>query len=517
MKGYLYILSGPSSSGKTTLLNDLCKQPTGEALGTVKAPKYSTREERGPDDDVTQVFDAEGRPFVALGTGPFFDRCGNPVNVGPSGIDIAYAINKERYGLSTGRLSELLEEGKNVLVILSDFRIVRRLRRHFPANSKAVYIASAVDPKKLEVEQTLRLGITEEKRRELAAQITRLKAAERLHLWDRVAECIGELNDYWKKFKPGGESTDIRAERIRAFHTRYVDLLTLFDHVILNYTEGAPEEMSRQMKNVIASSAKHQAFHRAKQYPPILIVAAASGAGKGTMMEMLGLVGTDSVRLTSKLAKRNKKMNDKRDGMLAIGKPGEPPYEWPEWPDWWTEEMISCARSGRFPPEYDLQWVFHKQQDGKAAGKGIQYAVSSHEIAENIRKGLPQILISNMDQFERFREIYGNRAVFLYVYRLASAQDTEGWYLSVNPDQADARARIEEIRRVHESYMERIAEFDHVLLNTTHQEDLYDQIFHLLEYYHEIGEREELEQVAKPTPSTARLSITLGSRETHGE
>lgn len=497
MKGCLYILSGPSGSGKTTLVNDLCKAPDREALRTVVAPKYSTRDERGADDDVKQAFDADGRPFIALGMGPFFDRYGKPLDLGPTGIDIAYAINKYQYGLSTGRISELLEQGKNVLIILSDFRVLRRLRHLFPANSKAVYIASAVDPKKVEVVQASRHCIPEEKRHELAAQFTRLKAAERLHLWERVAECIGELNDYWKKFKPGGESTDIRAERIRAFHTRYVDHLTLFDHVILNYTEGAPEEMSLQMRNVIANSATHGVFHRCKQYPPIFIVAAASGAGKGTMMEILGLVGTDRVKLTSKLAKRNKKSNDKRDGMLAIGKPTEPPDKWPEWPEWWTEEMLSCARSGRFPPEYDLRWVFHKQRDGEAGGKGVEYAVSSQEIAENIRKGLPQIFISNMDQFGRFREMYGNRAVFVYLYRLASAEDTKAWYESVNPDKADARARIEEIRRVHESYMERIGEFDHVLLNTTHQEDLYDQILNLIEYYHEVGKREGLEQCAQ--------------------
>jgi len=178
--------------------------------------------------------------------------------------------------------------------------------------------------------------------------------------------------------------------------------------------------------------------------------------------------------------------------LILIGKPGDPPEEWPEWPKWWSEEMIACAMSGQFPTEYDIQWEFHKRLEDnnnhneQILGKGVEYAVSSLEIENNITSGLPQIFVSNMEQFSRFREIYGSRVVFLYLHRLATEQDMEKyytWYFSVNPNKGDAQARIQEIRTVYQSYIDHIAEFDRVLLNTSHKEDLYDQIFNLIEFH----------------------------------
>jgi hypothetical protein len=48
---------------------------------------------------------------------------------------------------------------------------------------------------------------------------------------------------------------------------------------------------------------------------------------------------------------------------------------------------------------------------------------------------------------------------------------------------AEAETRIREKQDVHEAYIRNIANFDHVLLNTGFQEDLYDQMFRLIEHY----------------------------------
>lgn len=486
MPGCLYILTGPSGCGKTTLLNSLCENMLVHELRIAKVPKFSTRKERNEKDDVTQLIDEHGDPHIELGKGPFYDKNGLIVDVGINGIDIAYAINQERYGISTSLIDNLIKKDQNAFIILSDFRIIKRLKKQFHGISRAVYIASAVDPKKLEAEQTRRLGLSKEKTRELSSEIDRLEAASNLGLWDRVAECIGDLNDYWKRFKPGADYTEARVERIRTFHTRYIDHITLFDNVILNYIEGEPEKMIIQMNNIITNSYKTDVFNKKKAFPPIFVVAAASGAGKGTMMQMLGLIGSDIVRFITKLAGRDIKENDKQDGMLAIGKPGKPPKKWPNWPAWWSDAMISKAMKGIFPDEYDLNWDFHKYVDKeKEITIATQYAVSTYEINLNIHSNTPQIFVSNTHQFDRFREKYGNRVVFIYLYRLSSAEDTAEWYKTVNPDPVDATARIDEIRYVHECYIDRIIEFNHVLLNTTRQEDLYDQIFQLIEYYYD--------------------------------
>jgi hypothetical protein len=52
--------------------------------------------------------------------------------------------------------------------------------------------------------------------------------------------------------------------------------------------------------------------------------------------------------------------------------------------------------------------------------------------------------------------------------------------LSNNRDpELEAEYRIAEIRKVHEQYIDRIADFNHVLLNTAYPEDLFDQMFEL--------------------------------------
>ena len=144
--------------------------------------------------------------------------------------------------------------------------------------------------------------------------------------------------------------------------------------------------------------------------------------------------------------------------------------------------MRECALRGEFPDAYDLQWEFHKQQE--TSSKGTAYAVSSAEIQRNVDENKPQILVSNMDQFQIFRERWRDNVVFIYLHRLMSENENRIFQInkwSDNP--VEAEVRIQEKTRVHNSYIQNIANFDHVLLNTNFQEDLYDQMFRLLEYY----------------------------------
>ncbi|MGA1871869.1 MAG: hypothetical protein ACMUJM_25385 [bacterium] len=227
--------------------------------------------------------------------------------------------------------------------------------------------------------------------------------------------------------------------------------------------------MTNQVINILKKDARFFPFKKKKLYPPIFIVAAASGAGKGILMEMLNLIGSDRVSITSKIAKRYKKVHDKRDGMIAIGE------------------------KGIFPSEYDIQWEFHKpifdkKDKHKSANKsqkfkGIEYAVSRTEIEKSITSKRPQIFVSNIQQLDRFRKLYKNHCVFLYLHRLSSAKEIKNFQYKVCKSKDEAEIRIKEIKKVHKDYIDNIAEFDHVLLNTTYPEDLYDQMFKLLENY----------------------------------
>ncbi len=442
VQGYLYVLTGAAGCGKTTLLNSMCDTPSIAAQARAsKAPKYTTRKSRGADDDCKYV------PKRKFG-----------------GFDIAYRLNKNLYGLRIAEIKRILDQGKNAFVIASDLRIVRRIKQALPTKAKTIYVSSAVDPKKLNEYQVQRHDWEPDPdaKQRLEKQFCRLRSASRLNYWKTVAACIGDLDSEWQALRPDAESTQIREQRIRMFHTRYIDHIQMFDHVILNYTEDHPEEMTQQMLGIVAGYCRNQ-IAREVAFPPLFVVAAASGAGKGTLMEMMNLIGTQLVRVVSKKAKREKKKGDKRDGMKAIG-------------------------NSPFPNDFDFRWVFHKPKGaaskiGGSDFNGVEYAVSSSDIAKHLHEAKPQIVISNFQQFGEFRQRFGNHAVFVYLHRLWSRDQMRKFQYDNCEAEDEARARIDESESVHADFISHIPDVNHVLLNTTVDEDLYDQMFQLLEWY----------------------------------
>ncbi|MBN2228123.1 MAG: hypothetical protein JW779_00920 [Candidatus Thorarchaeota archaeon] len=438
MNGFLYILTGPSGCGKTTLLNSICSNSVDDVDPTtraIKAPKYSERPRRDEYDDI--IHD----PAIEIGE-----------------YDIAYFINGRKYGIKIQEIKKLLDQGLNAFIILSDFRVIRRLKDTLKDRIRSIYISSAINREKLEKIQAERYNFSPDLKQAklLARQFARLNSAARIEAWHQVFEVVGEFNQDWKNYIPEAQSTEIRTQRIRSFHTRYIDNLHLFDHVILNHTENKSEEMTEQARNLILHSSTYFHNKKHKVYPPIFVVAAASGAGKGTLMEMLNLIGRDKISIVSKQAKRPPKPGDKRDGMEAIG------------------------IDGIFSPQFDLRWSFHKSEEFG----GTEYAVRSSEIKRNINRGNPQLFVSNIEQFDMFQALFDNQVVFLYLHRLSSAEDIKDYQLANCSTPEEAAARIKEIGKVHQDYIEHIAEFDHVLLNTTYPEDLYDQMLQLIDHYH---------------------------------
>ena len=226
-------------------------------------------------------------PLIRLGEDKYWDDCGKKVPL-KGNIDIAYALNKGQYGICTENVWSELKVGKNVITILSDFRIITRLKKIFKDSILVIYVASAVDTAKLEKIQIARLGIDQSKEDSIKKKVNRLNSSINIKKWGNVAKVIHELNEDWEKTKPDADSTRFRAERIKTFHTRYIDNITLFDYVILNYNEGHPEDMTVQFNNIFKANNKNLL-----NKSPLFVVTAASNAGKGTMMEMLNLIGSD--------------------------------------------------------------------------------------------------------------------------------------------------------------------------------------------------------------------------------
>jgi guanylate kinase len=420
MTGHLYILCGPSGCGKTTLLNALVELGYAE-----KAPKYSERPWRGETDDVIHVDDIE-----------------------QTTCNVLYVINDNRYGIDSGELRDALNSGRTLGVILSDLRVVRRLKQELGGLTRAIYIASPISEQALEKINVERYGFvpTSEQRQTLEKEFARLRGAARIEAWDRVADAMSNLLFSWQDVLPEAKSLRVRATKIRQFHNRYIDNIALFDHVVLNFSTR--ETFIRQ-GTAILRSTRPIADKSSRPHPIVFMVCAPPGAGKGTLMENLNIMGRDAVRIVTKMAKRAPEETDKRDGMIALGE------------------------EGLIPSDFDWRWFFHGT---------TEYAVSRKEIESNIASGRPQIFISNMSQIEAARSYLGDRVVLLYLHSTLSEGERRAHFVrKLGKEKADARVKSAE--QVFADYVENIAAFDHVLLNTTFPEDLYDQMFRLLEYY----------------------------------
>jgi ribose 1,5-bisphosphokinase PhnN len=374
-------------------------------------------------------------------------------SIDDAGCDIRYVINGFKYGLRIGDVEAQLASGKNVAVILSDFRVIRRLKERFGANAVALYVSSEIDPAKLlKIHgQRHQFSPSADQKSSLYKQFSRLKSAAELQTWNRVFEFASDFVEAWRDYIPDSKSAQIRAQKIRTFHDRYIENIALFDHVVLNYRE--PGDMLTQYRSLVGYY--RFASPSGISLPVFFVVAASSGAGKGVMMEALRKIGSDRVAVVPKMARREPKEGDAEDGMIPIG-------------------------SSPFPDEFDFRWSFHKGKESS----GTEYGISSSAVKDNLARGRHQIVVSNMGQFDNFRQRYGDRVVFIYLHRVQTQEAMEDREYKRCKTREEARDRIAEVRTVHEEYLTRIAEFRHVLLNTTdYAEDLFDQMFRLIEHY----------------------------------
>lgn len=433
--GILYIVCGATGSGKSTLSNSIIAN---KKLNFTKAPKYSTREYRGEGDDIIPIKDMDIGEY-----------------------DFAYVAMDNKYGLKFNEIEKQLNAGKNSILVLTDFRAVQRLKSIFSENATAICVSSAIDPNKFLQIHGKRYDFlpSKAKKRLMQIQFSRLSSSARLDSWSNVYECTRELLELWQQSIPEHASLEIRTRKVRDFQTKYIENMNLFDHLILNYREGHPEDMSRQFINIFNSHKYNHLRRRPQKGPVLFVVAAASGAGKGLMTENLRIIAPNEVAVVKKEGKRNPRKKDSRDGMKAIG------------------------TNGKFTEGFDIRYQLHKLGDFK----GTWYAFSEKEIRDNFKLGKNQVVIANVllkkELLSRLRSLFQNQLVVVYLLRFIEEKKLAQFQYDRCETKAEAEARINEMSAVYESYINNISEVDYVLLNTAYPEDLYDQMFKLIEYY----------------------------------
>jgi guanylate kinase len=387
MTNRIYILSGGSGAGKTELLNAMLKN---NPDFSITPPKYSDRDKRNSDDDIitiqTDDFNKEKYPFM-------------------------YSMNNNFYGFKSRDITDCLKKGKNVFIIISDFRVIKKFKEHFGSLVSVIYIFRNMSEKEL-------------------SEILKARESENI--------VTNKKNDITKDTE-----NKIRKNRLYLIQKQYVENISLFDHVILNRT-GKKEEMYEQLNNIVNAYSNGLVISRSNG-PVIFLIAAASGAGKRTLMQAMYTLGKDSIEVIEKATNRQTQDGD--------GKEIKP--------------------NTTIDENFDIRYEFNNNK----------YGIKSSEIWNNLASGKPQIVITNMNEFHQFIKIFGQSAIGVYLHATRTQKEIFELQKKRLESGEKAKQKVRKMEEIHQGYIANIAKFKHVLLNTIDKEDLGEQMLNLIEHY----------------------------------
>ena len=179
----VFTLTGASGSGKSTVVDCLlalaCNQFRPEVV-----PKFTTRAPRTEDERET--------------------ICVQEI---PAECDLVYEQYQVRYGLNSGKLFELVRDGRSPIVILNDVRTVEDVKAALGRTVRSVFV--------------FREGPSLERLTELAA-----------------ARGVRDQKDIERRFR-----------KAQAIYRIYIENIYLFDHVILN--SGTRGDLRLQVRQLV--------------------------------------------------------------------------------------------------------------------------------------------------------------------------------------------------------------------------------------------------------------------------
>ncbi len=345
--------------------------------------KYSTRDKRGKEDDIEKI------SFSKL-----------------SSFRFVYSMQDNFYGFKQEDLIEPLKKGLNVFIIISDLRTIREMQAFFGELVIVLYIFRNMTQEEFEL-------ILKERKK--------------------------------GKKEKSNKSENIRKNRLYLIQRQYIENITTFDNVILNRKNNS-SEMLEQVKNIVNNSSNNH-FTKNKKGPVIFLIAAASGAGKRTLMNAMWNLGRKSITVIKKETNRDKQLGD-------------------------GDEIIPGVKDLK-EKNYEITYPFNENL----------YGIDTEQIWDNLKLGLPQIVITNMQQFEKFKQIFGNLTVNIYLHSTRTKEEILEFQTKKLKSEEKAIRKVQKIDVVHSDYIENISKFRHILLNTIEKEDLWDQMFNLINSY----------------------------------
>ena len=159
--GRLFVISGGSTTGKTTLLNLMKDDNSIHAVGL---RKFSTRKRRGPDDDVVTVDDVRDSEY-----------------------DFAYPFNNERHGIKADDVREIIDHGANGIVVITPTRIVTEIKKHFGPLAVCLYLYRGE-------------GFATEQKERVSRLLRERHGDDLLRLMEEIDTRAGNLRALWREY-----------------------------------------------------------------------------------------------------------------------------------------------------------------------------------------------------------------------------------------------------------------------------------------------------------------------------
>ena len=241
--------------------------------------------------------------------------------------------------------------------------------------------------------------------------------------------------------------TEKRIEKIKTIHRKYIENTYLFDTSIINiFKEGKePKELELQLKQIY----NKEVFNKSSLGSTcrIIIIAAGSFAGKDDLVNAMIHIEPNKATAYQKGTTRSKKSGDNNE--------------------------LKHFNSERLPDSYDL--IYEKNG-------GYQYGLSTKELwSELSQEKIVLIVLSDLESIKALKQKFNQICSVIYLHANTDKEELEKARKELSQEEFDKREKS--IAELHEVYVNNMNIFDHVLLNTSESEDLYEQAFNILDHY----------------------------------
>jgi guanylate kinase len=240
--------------------------------------------------------------------------------------------------------------------------------------------------------------------------------------------------------------TSKRIEKIKTIHRKYIENTYLFDTAIINiFKENEkPYELEKQLEKIykkeIDSNVALGSTCR------IIIIAAGSFSGKDDLVNAMIHIEPNKVSAYQKGTTRPKKSGDK--------------------------DELKHYNDKVLPVSYDI--VYEKN--------GYKYGISTKDIWKELSyEKIILLVLSDLESIKQMKKKFNQICSVVYLHANIDKEELEKARTELS--EGEFYKREKSISELHTTYVDNMGVFDHVLLNTSESEDLYEQAFNILDHY----------------------------------